>query len=162
MKTYFMIFVAIILIIGIGCQQKPTMLTDVQKTEIEKQIREQWNAYLKAANGLDFDKLMTFYSTNQFIGYLGGTQYALFSRQAFRDTLQYWFDRRAQQKIEPTLVAIHALKPDLAVLLFSGKFATVGKNGKPHQYEIAETLLFIKENEGWKILHEHESWTERK
>jgi ketosteroid isomerase-like protein len=159
MKTYSIIFMTIIVIIGTGCQQKPATLTEAQTVEIEKEVRGQWNAYLKAINGLDFNKVMTFYSINQFVGYLGGTHFALFSRQAFRDSVQSWFNRRAQQKVEPMLVTIHVLKPDLVMLLFTGHFTTVGKSGKQHQYESAETFLFIKENIGWKILHEHESWT---
>ena len=157
MRTFSAICLAMILFMELSCQQQPATLTAAQKAEIEKQLREQWNVYLKAANGLDFNKMVTLYSDNQFLGYFGDARYALISCQAFRDSLQSWFNRRAQQKVESTLVTIHVLKPDIALLLYIGHFTTVGKTGKQHQYECAETFVFIKENVEWKIIHEHES-----
>jgi ketosteroid isomerase-like protein len=76
------------------------------------------------------------------------------------DTIANYFSMRESQQVEPFEVQVTALAPELVLLTSQEKIEMQLKDGKNFEYKHVFTLIWKKEQDGWKILHSHESWIE--
>jgi hypothetical protein len=70
MKTGSVIFMALVVIMGVCCQQKPAALSDAQKAEIVKQVTERQIAFGKVFDELNVQTFSQFLSQNQFSAFI--------------------------------------------------------------------------------------------
>ncbi len=67
---------------------------------------------------------------------------------------------RERQHLGPFEVQITVLTPDLALTTGQEKFEMWLKGGKYIKGKHTSTIIWKKEQDGWKIIHSHESWAE--
>lgn len=158
MKNYSVIFVAIILIVGLSCEQKPDALMDTQKTEIEKEVRGVLDQWIKALDTVDYTQQLPWYSKEEFWGYIGNGK-VIPTTQALFDTMAANFAAKVVQKVEMKTFNVKAISSNRSIVFFTTRFEQSFKDGKLVKGQSAETIVFKKELQGWRIIHEHESWT---
>lgn len=133
-------------------------LTDKEKDLIVEEVSRSFAQLISAVNAMDTEGWSRHYSEN-FLSAMAGTEF-LASRAAWTGFISDHFQARERQIIEPQAVRVSPLTGNLA-LLTSEETATMWlKQGGKHTSRHVFTMLWHKEQGGWKILHSHESWTD--
>jgi len=132
---------------------------EAQKQRIEKEVTAQFNQLVLALNQMDVGAWSDHYSKDGFLSAIAGTDhYAI--RGAWVDTVTRYFSTRERQHVEPLAVRVKALTPELALMTSEEKSKMGLKSGSTIQSRHVFTMLWKKEQGGWKILHSHESWAD--
>ncbi len=160
-QKYLWFFIAVMLILGAGCQQKPAILTDAEKAEIEKQILGQWNQAIASVGKLDADAWLANFSTTHFLAHLFSGQIIL-SRQEYLETVKGWWSGLSKFEVTPTKVKVTILSPTLALLDATSDAARTTRDNAVSQAKHAVSVVYQKEANAWKIIHIHESISEMK
>ncbi len=156
MKSSFRCICVVSLVFLVGCQQQQRTLADAESTAIQKEVSDQFNQLVLAVNRLDAGAWSRFYSKDDFISAVVGTDY-YGTRSEWVDTITKYFSTRQRQSIEPLQVQVTALAPALALMTSQEKGEISSKGGERGAFEHAFTMIWKKERDGWKIIHSHES-----
>ncbi len=132
---------------------------DAENKTIGKEVEDQFTQLISAINQSNAEAWQEYYSKDQFLSAIVNTdQYA--TRIAWVDTITNYFSTREGQQVKPFDVRVTALTPDLALLTSQERCEIWPKDAKNVKLKHVFTMLWKKEQEGWKILHSHESWVE--
>jgi ketosteroid isomerase-like protein len=142
-----------------GCQQQQASLSDAQKESITKEVKEQAVQMVAAVNQLNVEAWSKFYSEKGFISSVALADY-YGDRKEWIDLITKHFSARERQHIDLTDVRVTPLAANLALMTSQGKAAIKLKDGKETNFKHVFTMVWKKDQEGWKILHSHESWTD--
>ncbi|MEE9912370.1 MAG: nuclear transport factor 2 family protein [Deltaproteobacteria bacterium] len=160
MKSVYRIALIVFLVLLLGaCQKQQQPFTEVEKETVKKEVKEQFNQLAAAINQKNADAWSRFYSTDEFVSAIAGTDYYA-GRSAWVDAITKYFSMRERQHIEPLDVRIAALAPNLALMTSEEKSEMLFKDGKNIKSKHVYTMIWKKERDVWKILHSHESWIE--
>jgi hypothetical protein len=162
MKLYYIFLVIFLVLIVSSCQQKITPLTSEQKAQIESEVEKLWEKKFEVLNEMDLGGLDETFSENEFLGYVMGGRGTIKSRQVYMDSSKIWWDSRIEQNGKFSQIAIHALAEDLALVDYTSKWRGVPKDGRIRDLNVTNTLICRKENTGWKVIYEHESFMDIK
>jgi len=154
--SYLKIFIVFI-VLFLGCRQQQQTFTEVEKEAIQSEVKDQFNQLVSALNQKDAGAWSEFYSTDEFLSTICGTDF-YGMRSAWVDTITNYFSMRESQHVEPLEVRVTALTPALALMTSEEKSEMTLKNGATIKSKHVFTMLWKKEKDGWKILHSHESW----
>lgn len=135
------------------------LLTKTEKETIEKEVKGQFNRLIDAVSQLDAGAWSEYYSKDEFFSAIAGTAYYP-TRNAWVDLITDYFSMRERQHLEPFEVCVNALSPSLALMTSQEKTEMKMKSGEDIRCRHVFTMIWKKEQEGWKILHSHESWVE--
>ena len=137
--------------------------TEAEKEAIEKEIKDQFNQLISAINQLNAGAWSEYYSKDEFLSTIAntiaGTDYYA-ARSAWVDSITCYFSMRERQHLEPLEVRVAALTPNLALMTSQEKTEMWLKTGGNIESTHVFTMIWKKEQEGWKILHSHESWVD--
>ena len=156
MKKYLWSTAAIILMAIASCQVN-TELTDEQKATIEKEVKAQFDGFLSAVNQLDANAATDYQSKDKFISYTLNT-YFLSTRNMMVDTIKNWFSGRERQHIELKEIQVTALTSELAQMTSRTIIDLSFKTGESLKVNDFLSMLWQKEQSGWRVIHTHESW----
>jgi ketosteroid isomerase-like protein len=134
-------------------------LTDADKKTISNEVKDQFTQLISAINQSNAQAWSEYYSQDQFLSAIVSTDHYA-TRSAWVDTITNYFSMRERQYVEPFDVQVTALTPDLALLTSQEKSEMWPKDGKNFKLKHVFTMIWKKEQEGWKILHSHESWVQ--
>ena len=124
---------------------------DADKKTIGKEVEDQFTLLISAINQSNAEAWQEFYSREHFLSAIVNTdQYA--TRSAWVDTITNYFSMRDGQQVEPYDVHVTALTPDLALLTSQERCEMWPKDGKNVKLKHVFSMLWKKEQEGWKIL----------
>jgi len=155
-KLFLILFCAILL--GISCNEQITELSDEQKASIISEVEKQYAKVVTDLSTLDMEIWSQPYSEDNFISVNSLTQYfPMYSE--WKDSVTFWFSLRESQEVEIVDVNTTVLSSDLVLLTSIGYWDLSLKSGD--QIKDAKTLvslLWKKEEDGWKIIYLHESW----
>jgi ketosteroid isomerase-like protein len=158
MKSLYRITLVVFLVLLLGaCQQQQRTFTEVEKEAVKKEIKDQFNQLASAINQLNADAWSKFYSKDEFLSAIVSTDY-YGARSAWVDVITKYFSMRERQHIEPLEVRVTALTPNMALMTSEEKSEMRLKDGKNIKSKHVFTMIWKKEQDGWKILHSHESW----
>jgi len=143
-------------------QQQPSSLTDAQKVEIEKQVREQAELKFKAVGSMNLESMDQIFSRKEFLGYAANGDLTITERREFMDLLKQAWDFQEERRGEMLRLQIHPLAEDLALVDYTAKWQGTDKKGQVHKLNASIAMLFRKEEAGWKAIYEHESTKEIK
>ena len=129
----------------------------MEKEAIEKEVKNQFNQLVSALNQLDSGAWSEYYSKGEFLSAIAGTDY-YGSRSAWVALITNYFLLRASQQVEPVAVRVTALASDIALLTSEEKTEMGLKSGENIKSKHVFTMIWKKEQNGWKIIHSHESW----
>jgi len=160
MKAQSILLVAVISAVSVSCQQQSAVLTESERTEIQKQVRIQWEKKWEALNALDPEWLGLF-SKREFLGYAhgGGT---ITSHEELVAQNKVWWGPRKEQSGELLQIRIHPLSADLALVDYTSNWQGADEDGRAWKYKCSNTLLYRREKEGWKMIYWHEQGQEIK
>lgn len=161
MKSIYLNVSVFFLLFLFACEQPQHPLSIIDQKEIQKEVQARFDQMVTAINKLDARTWSEFYRKDGFISAFVGTDY-YGTRKEFVDAITNYFSMRDSQKIEPISVQVKALSLDLALLTSEEKAEMAYKNGKTEVVKHVFTLLWKKEQDGWKIIHAHESWVDIK
>lgn len=132
-------------------------LTEAEKTLIAKEVEDQFGKLAAAVNQMNAGAWSDFYSNDGFISAIAGTE-SYTAKSAWVAAITGYFATRESQLLEPLQVRVAALAPRLALMTSEEKSVMRMKDGKRVNFRHVYTMLWRKEQSGWKILHSHESW----
>jgi ketosteroid isomerase-like protein len=133
-----------------------TELTAEQKATIEKEVRDQQDQLLTALNNLDIGAFTKFWKKDEMTSAV--INISFFPKSTFVDSASYWFSLRERQIIEQQELEITSLTQDMALMTNVTLWEVWMKSGEYSKSKDIATLLWKKDQDGWKILHLHESW----
>lgn len=160
MKSVYRIALVVFLVLLLGaCQKQQQVFTEVEKEAIKKEVKDQFSQLAAAINQKNADAWSKFYSKDEFASAIAGADY-YGTRNAWVDLITKYFSMRERQQVEPLEVRVTALAPNLALMTSEEKSEMLFKDGKNIKSKHVYTMIWKKEQNGWKILHSHESWIE--
>lgn len=157
---YKIVFVAFFVLL-FGCQQQQQTLTGAENETIRKEVKDQFDQLVSAINRNDVEAWSKYYSKDNFLSTIVGADY-YDKRSAWVDLITKYFSMRERQNVQPLAVRVTALSPDLALLTSEEKTEMWLKDGKNVKSKHVFTMIWKKGQDGWKILHSHESWIDEK
>jgi len=157
MKSFFRCLIVIFLVFLFGCQKQQQTLTEAEKEAVKKEVKEQFNKLVSALNQKNAEEWSENYSKDEFLSAIVSTDYYA-TRSAWVDLIKNYFSQRERQKVESVEVRVTALTPDLALMTSEEKSEMWLTGGKDIKSKHVFTMIWKKEQGGWKILHSHESW----
>ena len=159
-KSFHLYLSIFALITLMNCQQQQETLTEIEKAAIQQEVKDQFDQLLSACEQMNAEAWSEFYSKEEFLSAIGGTLY-LTSRTAWVDSITNFFSLRESQRMEPIEVNVTPIAPNLALMTSQEILTMLPKNGEQIDWNHVFTMLWKKEQGGWKILHSHESWSDR-
>lgn len=159
MKKFYLLILPAFLFLLSFCQQQETF-TEGDKAAIEKEVTDQFNQFIKTLNTKDASNWSEFYSKTDFISTFVETDF-LNKRDEWINLITKYFTTRETQKVELIDVDVNALAENLALLTSKEKSEMTLTDGQVVQSDHVFTLLWKKGNDGWKIIHSHESWVDK-
>lgn len=157
MKIFCRNVLIILLIFIFGCQKQQQNLTEKEKEMITKEVTEQFNQLISALNNLDSIAWSKFYSKDEFLSAFVSTDFYA-DRGEFIDEIKHYFTLRDQQHVEPLELQVNVLTPTLVLMTSQEKIEMRLKSDENTKSKHVFTLIWKKEQGGWKIIHSHESW----
>ncbi len=129
----------------------------MEKTAIEDEIKDRFNHLVSALNRKDAGAWSGYYSREQFVSAIAGTDYYE-ARTAWVDSITNYFSMRESQHVNPVAVRVTALTSDMALMTSEEMSEMQMKNGDHIKSKHVFTMIWKKEQDRWNILHSHESW----
>lgn len=151
--------ICLVFLLGACSQQPKQAFTGVEKEAVKKEVQDQFHHLTSAVNQMNAEAWSKFYSGDEFLSAIAGTDYYA-TRNTWVDLITKYFSARDRQRLEPLAVQITDLAPNLALMTSQNKSEMLLKDGKTIRSRHIYTMIWKKEQEGWKILHSHESWIE--
>jgi ketosteroid isomerase-like protein len=130
------------------------------KEAIQKQVTDQFNQLISAINQKNAGAWSEYYSKDEFLSAIVSTDYYA-TRSAWVGLITKYFSMRERQHVEPLEVRVTALTSDLALMTSEEKAEMQLKSGENIKSKHVFTMIWKREQAGWKIIHSHESWTEK-
>ena len=140
-----------------SCKNSGPNLSDTQKTEIEKQVAQEWAGISTAVEKADAQTYGTYFSGNEFIGMTSqGVSFP--DWKTYIDTVGVWFGGRSGSVIDNKEIKLNVLSKRLVMLDQKSVFTANFKDGTSLKLHHVVSFLFQKQEEKWEIVHGHESW----
>jgi len=137
--------------VGVFAEEKPA------KEVIQREVTDQFNQLISAINRKNAAAWSEFYSKDEFLSAIVSTDnYA--TRSAWVGLITKHFSMRERQHVEPLEVRVTALTSDLALMTSEEKTEMRLESGENSKSKHVFTMIWKREQGGWKILHSHESW----
>jgi len=151
----------LVILVGVGlflgCRSTLAPTADVPREEIVRQIDDRRRELIAAVERLDFDKVSTFFSTAEDVAYAGGGSMAPSRRAALR-RYQGIFGALKQVDIDIGQSTIAVLGPEAAVITMQGRVATTDTAGLESQAPFVWTIVWVRSDGEWKMLHANQSY----
>ena len=156
MKKSLLPLILVISFFIISCHEHD-ILTDQQKTQISDEVAVIYTDAISNLSKLDMEIWSEPWSKDNFLSVNSGVNYfSTFSH--FRDSVEHWFSLRASQKVQDLDVKVHVLSSEYVLITSIANWDIQFKNKEELKVKALATLLWRKEEQGWKIVHLHESW----
>lgn len=155
-KLIFLFCITTTLIISCTSHQKETELTEEQKAAIIAEVEEQMDGKFGAANQLDADAYIDYFSSDEFISSNSGVNHFT-SLSVWADSVDNWYSMRESRNLNQVESKIILLAPDLALgtrVIYS---EDLFKSGELRKSNVVISELWKKGQSGWKTIHFHES-----
>lgn len=151
--TILMIF---ILNAGLNAQLKEQKLTDIQKSNIEKQVDSIFLDMVKAAENVDYDKISVGVDDKYNAGFIVDNSY--FSKyDSMIGILKANLRSGTKQIITIQNKKITVLSENIVLLTASGNAKVVLNTGQSFSVNFFWSLVYEKFNNDWKVIQSHQS-----
>jgi ketosteroid isomerase-like protein len=154
------IFVAALLLLFISCtQQQSDQLTQQQKDQIKKDVKVVVDSMVAKFESLDVNAAFQYYwDSPNFLALNADGSRSDF--QASKKGTIDFFNSATSVKISTTFEDYKVMTKDLVICAWVGKEDVALKSGDKVLYDpIAESLVFGKVADQWKVIYNHESAT---
>ena len=156
MKTTLTILLICIVTFGFNVQSKGQNLTIPQKIKIEKQVDSIFNAIVKAAENVDYDKISLGVDDRQNAGFIVNNLYYA-KYDSLIHSLKSNLRSGLKQKINIQQKKITVLSNNIVLLTASGESRVESNTGQPLTIEFLWSFVYEKINNDWKVIQSHQS-----
>lgn len=142
-------------------EKEPSMETiaDLDKASIVKEVTDRFAHLVAAINQKDVALWEKCYSRDEFVSTVAGG--VLFgTRGDWVQAIASNFSMRDSQHLELREVQVTPLTPDTALLTSQEAVDMQLKGGQTTTSKHAFTMIWKKGQQGWQIIHSHESWAD--
>ena len=155
-KAYLLI--GCILLLGISCTEQSTELGNEQKATIISEVEDRYIEVATDLSTLDMEIWSQPYSEDNFVSVNSMVNY-FSTYYEWKDSVTHWFSLRESQEVKILDMNTTVLSSDLVLLTSISNWDVLQKNGEQiKDARTLHTLLWKKEQSGWKIIHLHESF----
>lgn len=158
MRRVLILLSMVLLSAAFTCEKQLTGPEAITPGEVEKQVRRVWDEKWAILHSMDLAAWDQLYSVDGFLAYVSGGHYSITSRKAFMDSMTVWWGGRSAQSGTLLQLRIHALAADLALLDCTLKWQINSAGGPSVHVLVTNSSLYRKEEGGWKIIYEQESF----
>lgn len=152
MKLHLLIVMSIGVLL-LSCNPK-TELTEAEKNLVETEIEEFLNSFDSAAMVTNVDKYFAHFIDNKELT-IASQGYLMKNSQAVRDTIDKHFSAMEKQEIQTIDESFYVVN-SAAVVVSTSKVTTITfKNGYVVNFPYALTMLIVKREGKWEIVHYH-------
>jgi uncharacterized protein (TIGR02246 family) len=143
------------MIVFIACQPAEQRMTEAQRAAIADTVRALTNEVMAAFDQIDVDRAFSYYSDAEDAGYAEGGK--LYSFEALVAQYRAIYAGLRDQKGELRESKTTVLVPDAAVLTAGGAYSMTDTTENTFGGQFAWTLVWVRRDGKWKILHSHAS-----
>jgi hypothetical protein len=156
MKTTVTLALIGFLVLGFNLQLKGQNLTNLQKSEIEKQVDSSFQGMVKAAENLDYNKISSGVDDKYHAGFIVNNAY--FEKyEALITALKANLQTGTKQRITIQNKKITILSDSIALLTASGDSNVELNTGQTFNVKFLWSFVFEKSNNDWKVIQSHQS-----
>lgn len=127
-------------------------MTDAQKAEIEKAVKDQVTQRYAASDSLSAESVIQFWSRDKILGTLSPTGLNS-DLESILKGVRSTFATLKVQKSELLGIKVFLISPEMAVAFTKGTGRFEYKNGNITSSNWANTSIWVKEAGGWKMIH---------
>ena len=167
-KRLFVLFCLVILIVA--CQPvkeaETAEMTDEQRHAIADTIKQAYQDYIDFDDKSDPDPTSKFFVDDNDVSWMGNP--GLFvhglrilpNHEAMDAVFKPMSERRTSTNITVLKDYVSVISKEIAVYTYEGKFSVTNLEGETgSEYPVTTSVFYIKKDDGWKILHYHQSWS---
>ena len=158
MKNSTLIFLLSLLVLW-GCNNAPATLTDAEKEQIEAEVFEQFNISGQGIEEKDAAKAFSVFSTQEGVKYIrNGHLYPTI--ETAEKQYAEWFTASQdapKQTLTSDPILFDILDRNTVILTTIGSLKAENDTAS-QPWVIAYTMVWRKEDSGWKLFHMHNSW----
>jgi ketosteroid isomerase-like protein len=133
--------------------------TELDKASIVTEVTDRFTQLVAAINQKDIAAWEKYYSSDEFVSTVaGGVFFA--TRSDWVQTITSNFSIRDSQHVELREVQVIPLASDTALLTSQERIDMQLKSGQATISRHVFTMIWKKDQEGWQIIHSHESWVD--
>jgi ketosteroid isomerase-like protein len=144
---------------SIGKEPVMDVQGDWDREGVVREVTERFTQLLGVINRKDIAAWERYYSRDGFVSAVaGGTLFA--TRQDWVQAITSNFSMRESQRLEVHEVRVVPLAPDTALLTSRETAETRLKNSETTVSRHVFTMIWKRGQEGWQIIHSHESWVD--
>jgi ketosteroid isomerase-like protein len=152
-KIACLIFIMLV-VFFVGCQRKTKpLLTETERSNIEKAVLQKHADFIHFAEQLDADQMFSIIPDDNRASIIQDGR--LLTRQKALDTVRNGFKRTQDLKYEFDQQHVTVLSGDTAFLTGRGRSTTTINTGETFTLNFTTTVIFVLEQNEWKILHGH-------
>jgi uncharacterized protein (TIGR02246 family) len=141
-----------------GCRAGPPDFTEAEKAAVVQTVTSLTKDFVTAASRADLDATFRFFSSDADAAVLNlGTRY---TRQAIIELYRPIYASLRGQEIDIGQPVVAVLSPEAAVLSTQGRFTATYRSGAQVSSQFAWTLVWVRRNGQWSVLHAHQSFPE--
>ena len=123
---------------------------------IEKAVKETYAEITKAAEAVDAEKLFSFVLDNEKGCLIANGKITLTRQEATEDYKNNSVNTaRVDYSMDRQYVTV--ISPETAVMAAEGRFEATTADGRVFGAPMAQTVVFVLKEDGWKVLHSHTS-----
>lgn len=165
MKSTAVVLFVVILATLVGemasAGKEPAMksLSPSETEAIKEQVMAQFERLVSDINNKNASTWAEHYSKEGFLSAVVGTDYFA-TRKTWVDAITSYFSARESQHLAVGAAQVIPLAPDVVLLTSREKIEMKLKTGQTSKVAHVFTMVWKKEQEGWRVVHSHESWVE--
>ena len=157
MKKHLILCLCLAGLLITSCMKSGPAISESEKSEIEKQVSEQWTNISAVVEKSDAVAYGEFFKDNEFLGMTSqGTAFK--DWKTYLDTVSVWFGNRTGSKMEQKELQLNVLSKRLLMLNQKSVFMANFKDSSSLKINHVVSFLFKKQDEKWSIVFGHESW----
>lgn len=135
-------------------------LTASERSTIEKAVAETHAQTLQYAEQLNLDKAISSVLENDKGSFIRDGE-LLMTRKDVLDVFKEAYARLQKQDIEVGRQNVIVLSHDIALLIGEGTSSATTTDGRTFSSRWAETVVYVRVDNEWKVLHAHQSLPRR-
>jgi ketosteroid isomerase-like protein len=155
------LMIVLFLLTFIGCKNATTPISDAEKEQIKKEVKEVIVLFVKAANAHDAAAMTANnWNSSEFL-YVSNGDLAKGWENNTKIATQIHSDPKYQTfTVDFDEVLMHVISREAVMVTASGKFGNFPVGVEPHDIPLVCTYLFEKKDGNWLITNGHESTNE--
>jgi ketosteroid isomerase-like protein len=138
---------------------KTNLFDDKQKEVVTSEVKAEFSKFVDILNQKDVAKWSEFYSDENFVSAIAGVAYFQ-TKKEWVEAINNFFSQRLSQKLTVANLNIKPLSPENALVICEDNTEFVLQDSTLVKSKHFFTMIWHKEQAGWKIIHSHESWAD--